>query len=138
MLVSEMEKNAETTSRTTNAISSVWSGISSKCGHHRVVKSKSVSAAGQTVSRQSPLRLPTVAMQLSLSVATALRARIYCRYRREPATGNRRESGEQRREDDPGEDAEHSLVCERHRLAEQGFRKQDATTQREREQHEAG
>src|SRR4026207_2308408 len=52
MLVSEMEKKAETTSRTTKTISSVWSGISSKCNYHRVENSKSVSVVLQTVSRQ--------------------------------------------------------------------------------------
>src|SRR6185436_10622357 len=85
MLVSEMEKKAETTSRTINAISSVWRGISSKCSHQLVEKSKSVSAAGQTVSRQHPVRAP-------LSDATALRARICFQYRRAQAKESRQAS----------------------------------------------
>src|SRR6185436_6260967 len=119
MLVSEMEKKAEITSRTTNAISSVWSGISSKCSHQLVEKSKSVSAAAQTVSRQRSVRAPSAMQQyfeheFAADVGENQRKKTGKRPTHGHASAPTVEHAprKQRCEDDPGEDAEYRLVGE--------------------------
>src|SRR5882672_5253151 len=82
MLVSEIEKNAETKRRTTSAISSVESGISSKRGHH-VACGYEISIGSEN---RSVKRAP--ASCGNANAAAKLRERTCCRYRQEKATGN--------------------------------------------------
>src|SRR5687768_3345827 len=155
MLVSEREKNADRINRTASAISSTYSGMSSKRNAFMQLKKIQERQGTALADTSVPTRRRASAIFVSSTLPLALEYHFQYKFTAEvgqqqkdepcqrPANGNsptpavELPPGQQGGEYAPGNEAEKRLVSKFQRLAKYFFRKNNTADKRQRKQYES-